>query len=100
MQRRFIQAGNFPAALAAIERAISLYEGLESSGQLAATMEADFAEVLGLEDYCLRTSNPNAACAAFRRAFGIIDAANRRQPLTALRQKTLEFFRDELTKCR
>ena len=95
------RAKNFPAARVALERSISLYEGLKSSGQLAATMEADFGEVLGhLGDYYLRTANMPAACAAFRRAFDVLETASRRQPLTGLRKKMLEFNRDELAKCR
>ncbi len=95
------RAGNFPTALTALQRSISLYEELQASGQLAATMEVDFAEILGhLGDYYQRTKNPIAACAAFRRASDIAEPANRRLPLTGMRKKILEFIRDELTRCR
>ncbi len=95
------RAGDFPAARAALDRAVSLYEGLQASGQLAPTMEPDFAEVLGhLGDYHQRSGNPRAACGAFQRAFDILEAANRRVPLTALRKQLLDFNRAELEKCR
>ena len=95
------RAGDFPAARAALDRAVSLYEDLQASGQLAPTMEPDFAEVLGhLGDYHQRSGNPRAACGAFQRAFDILEAANRRVPLTALRKQLLDFNSAELAKCR
>jgi hypothetical protein len=94
------RAGDFPAARANIDRAVALYEGLQASGQLAPTMEADFAEILGhLGDYHVRTHDQPAACAAFRRALDILEAANARLPLTAFRKEMLEVNRAEVQKC-
>jgi eukaryotic-like serine/threonine-protein kinase len=95
------RAGDYAPALAAIQRSISLYEGLQASGQLAATMEVDFAEVLGhLADYYERTSNAPAKCAALRRALPILETADRRQPLKGFRKQQLEYVRTELANCR
>ncbi len=95
------RAGDYSAARVALDRSVGLYQELQAAGQLAATMEGDFAEVLGhLGDYHQRTSNPAAACQAFRRAAGILEAANKRVPLTSIRKQMLEFNLDELRKCR
>jgi hypothetical protein len=94
------RAGDLPAARANIDRAVELYEGLQAAGQLAPTMEADFAEILGhLGDYHQRAGNRPAACAAFRRALDILEAANARLPLTAFRKEMLEVNRAELKQC-
>ena len=95
------RAGDHAAARTALERAVSLYEGMQANGTLAPTMEPDFAEILGhLGDYHQRTANPRAACAAFRRAADILEAADARVPLTAIRKEMLAFNRDELSRCR
>jgi hypothetical protein len=94
------RAADYAGAKEMLDRSVALYEGLQASAQLAPTMEADFAEILGhVGDYHQRTSNPQAACAAFRRAADILQAANAREPLTAFRKEMLEFNLDELTRC-
>ncbi|MBP7777455.1 MAG: serine/threonine protein kinase [Acidobacteria bacterium] len=93
--------GDYAGARTALERAVSLYEQMQANGTLAPTMEPDFAEVLGHQgDYYQRTDNPRAACAAFQRAADILEAANERVPLTAIRKQMLEFNRSELARCR
>jgi tetratricopeptide (TPR) repeat protein len=94
------RASDFPGAQAALQRSISLYDGLKSAGQLAATMEVDYAEVLGhLADYYQRRSDAPAACGALRRALDILEAADRRLPLTGFRKRQIEYVRTEIAKC-
>jgi non-specific serine/threonine protein kinase/serine/threonine-protein kinase len=94
------RAGDFPAAHTMLDRAVALYEGLQKSAQLAPTMEADFAEVLGhLADYHQRTSNQAAACVALRRAEAILRGAAARAPLSEFRRQSLTWVVEELERC-
>jgi hypothetical protein len=98
--RILAEAGDYPAARPALERAVSIYEELRATNRLAPTMEADFAEVLGhLGDYHQRTANRQAACAAFGRAAALLQAAHARVPLTAFRKQMLDYNLGELEKC-
>jgi eukaryotic-like serine/threonine-protein kinase len=95
------RAGDFPGAVAMLNRSVSLYEGLQAAGQLAPTMEADFAEVLGhVGDYHQRVKEPQKACAAFGRAAALLKAADARVPLTAFRRQMLDSNLNELARCR
>jgi tetratricopeptide (TPR) repeat protein len=94
------RAGNYPDARAMLDRAVALYEELRVSGQLAPTMEADFAEVLGhVGDYHQRTKNPQAACAAFAQAVSILKVADARAPLSEFRRQMLTFNLEQLEHC-
>jgi tetratricopeptide (TPR) repeat protein len=94
------RAGKFAPAQAAIERSVALYEGLQATGRLAPTMEADFAETLNhLGDYHRRRANAPAACAAFGRAVRLLQAAAARQPLPSSRQRQLDYVLGELETC-
>jgi tetratricopeptide (TPR) repeat protein/predicted Ser/Thr protein kinase len=95
------RSGDYAGARAMLDRSVALYEGLQASRQLAPTMEADFAEVLGhVGDYHQRTSNPQAACVAFGRAAKLLQAADARAPLVAFRKEMLTFNLEELAKCK
>ena len=94
------RAADYPGARAMLDRAVAIYEDMQRSGQLAPTMEADFAEVLGhLGDYHQRTGNEHAACAAFGRAAQILKVVDARAPLTPFRRQMLTFNLEELERC-